>query len=41
MTTREAKTFNAARQICRLQQGDLLVVEDKAEAVSRRHSIKK
>ncbi|XP_048775202.2 uncharacterized protein LOC125679781 [Ostrea edulis] len=32
ITTREAKTFNDARQICRLQQGDLLVVEDKAEA---------
>ncbi|XP_022321816.2 uncharacterized protein LOC111123645 [Crassostrea virginica] len=32
ITTREAQTFNDARQICRLQQGDLLVVEDIQEA---------
>lgn len=32
ITTRDAKTFDDARKTCRLQQGDLLVVDDVQEA---------
>lgn len=35
ITTRDAKTFDDARQTCRLQQGDLLVVNDVQEAVRK------
>lgn len=35
ITTRDAKTFDDARKTCRLQQGDLLVVDDVQEAVRK------